>query len=225
MIVYRFLHARHALQALQTRRLKIGRLRELNDPMDCAPRLVNYPARHVDVLNERFEQQIIAAASETIGLLCFSEAVQDPVLWSHYADAHRGIALGFAFESGARLLPVKYQAERAALDYVTLTQATGGISTAALEQGFTRKAPSWSYEKEHRLFIDLDHCQMEGEHYFLHMPQIAFVQVVLGARCSLIANDILRLIRTETKIQVLRAHMSEHSYVMDLAGELETKLS
>ena len=225
MIVYRFLHARYALQALQTRRLKIGRLRELNDPMDCSPRLINYPARHVDVLNQKFEQETITAAAETVGLLCFSESAHDPVVWSHYADAHRGIALGFDFEPSARLLPVKYQAERATLDYAALTDSKGGINMVALEQGFTRKAPSWSYEKEHRLFVNLDHCEMDAEHYFLSMPKMAFVQVVLGARCNLIANDILRLIRTETQVQVLRARMNEHSYRVDLAGELETKLT
>ncbi|HRE04640.1 MAG TPA: DUF2971 domain-containing protein [Opitutaceae bacterium] len=224
MIVYRFLHARHGLQALQTRRLKVGRLGELNDPMDCAPRIVNYPARHVDVLNEQFEQRVLVGAAATVGLLCFSAAVHDPVVWSHYADAHRGIALGFAFEHRERLLPVQYQTERAELDYTTLA-GRGGMSSAALEQGFTRKAASWSYEQEYRMFINLDHCEMDGDHYFLSMPQMAFVQVVLGARCSLIANDILRLLRVETKVSVLRAQKNQHSYRLDLAGELETTVT
>lgn len=195
---------------------------ELNDPMDCAPRIINYPARHVDVLNEQFEQRILSGAAATVGLLCFSAAVHDPVVWSHYADAHRGIALGFAFEHGERLLPVKYQAERAELDYAALA---AGMNSVALEQGFTRKATSWSYEQEHRMFINLDHCEMNGEHYFLPMPQIAFIQVVLGVRCRLIANDILRLLRTEPKVTVLRARKNEQSYRLDLAGELETTVN
>ena len=198
---------------------------DLNDPMDCSPRLVNYPALHVDVLNDRFEQQVINAAAQTLGLLCFSEAIQDPVVWSHYADSHRGIALGFVFGHGENVFPVRYERERAQLDYKVLTSSDTGGLFRGLEQGFTTKAPSWSYEKEHRIFVRLDSCQMIGEHYFLHLPKLAFIQVVLGSRCTFIANDILRLLGDQTKVRVLRAKMNQHSYLVDLEGENETKFS
>ena len=198
---------------------------ELNDPMDCSPRLINYPARHVDVLNDKFEQQVINAAAQTIGLLCFSEAVDDPVVWSHYADSHRGIALGFVFNHGESLFPVRYERKRVQLDYSALTNSDKEGLSAGLEQGFTTKAPSWSYEKEHRIFVRLDSCQMISEHYFLPLPQVAFIRVVLGSRCTIIANDILRLLGDQTKIRVLRAKMDQHSYLVDLEHESETKLS
>lgn len=219
MLVYRFLHAQYALQALQTQRLKVGRVSELNDPMDCAPRVVNYSPRHVDVLNRKFEQEILDGAANTFGLLCFSEAVNDPVVWSHYADSHRGIALGFDFNRGEDLMPVTYSDERCDLDYATLFNKDGTISRNALVQGFTRKAKSWIYEREHRFFIPLDSCNMVGEHYFYHMPKLSLRQVVLGVRCRFNANDISRALEYGHGATILRAHMGHQYYRIDLAGE------
>lgn len=204
--------------------MKVGRLSDLNDPMDCSPRLVNYPARHVDVLNDKFEQEVIIAAAQTMGLLCFSEAVRDPVVWSHYADCHRGIALGFIFRHGETVFPVRYQRDRAQLDYNALTSPDPKALANGLEQGFTAKASSWSYEKEHRIFVRLDSCKMVGEHYFLPIPKSAFIQVVLGIRCPFFATDIVRLLGDLSGVQVLRAQMNQLSYAIDLHGECEKKL-
>lgn len=220
VLVYRFLHAQYALQSLQTQRLKVGRVSELNDPMDCAPRVVNYPPLPVDVLNRNFERAILDNAATTFGLLCFSEAVDDPVVWSHYADSHRGMAFGFDFCHGEDLMPVTYEGKRCDLDYTALLDKDGHITRDALVQGFTRKAPSWKYEREHRMFVALDQCTMVGEHYFIHLPKLALKQVVLGVRCRFNAKDISRVLEFGHGATILRAGMNQQYYRMDIAGEL-----
>lgn len=37
----------------------------------------------------------LRAASERLGVLCFSKPEKEPLLWSHYAENHRGCCLGF----------------------------------------------------------------------------------------------------------------------------------
>jgi len=197
---------------------------DLNDPLDCSPRIINYQPQSVDVLNERFEQNVISDAAKTLGLLCFSEAVDDPVVWSHYADCHRGIALGFCFPEKEAGFPVSYKNERAQLDYATLSVMESPNLKKVLEQGFTTKAPSWRYEREYRKFVDLDTCRMVGEHYFTSLPQMSFIQVVLGCRCAIVANDIIRLLGENTKIAVLRAKTRQDSYTIDMGGEREAML-
>jgi len=43
MMLYRYLSEEFALQVLQTREWKVGRLLELNDPADCQPTLIGAP--------------------------------------------------------------------------------------------------------------------------------------------------------------------------------------
>jgi hypothetical protein len=105
MIVYRFLSESRALEALRDRRLKLSLINELNDPFEFMA---------IDVGDKRVRRsfaKVKAIQSRTTGLLCFSTKWSNPLLWSHYADRHRGICLGFDV---ARELvqPVDYAKER-----------------------------------------------------------------------------------------------------------------
>ena len=99
MRVYHFLPAEFALASISLKRIKIARLSEVNDPFE------------LQALNVGGRKKFRAALSEwkgdldqTKGMLCFSKSWQDPVLWSHYANRHHGICLGFDVED--ELVPV-----------------------------------------------------------------------------------------------------------------------
>ena len=96
MRVYRFMSLANGLDSIQARRLRIGRLVELNDPYDCAPGIAHAPNISAGG-EETFEAGYFAQFAEAFGLLSYSATVSDPVIWSHYADGHRGIALGFDY--------------------------------------------------------------------------------------------------------------------------------
>lgn len=196
MMAYRYLNEQHALELLQTKKWKVGRLLELNDPADCQPTLWGAPMQASDEATAAFESKYLSGIYEDIGVLCFSGVISDPVISSHYADSHRGMAIGYDFQpSGARLYEVQYQEERATLDYneAQLLRPNGETTQAFIEKvithGFTRKAPSWSYEKEFRIFTHLAHCRMEGAHYFLSSGG-APNRVVLGLRCKTTEADV-----------------------------------
>lgn len=201
MLLYRYLNQAYALEALQTKQLKIGRLSELNDPADCRPRLVNSPYGDDPIFEERYFAEI----GKEIGVLCFSKTYEDPVIWSHYADAHRGLVLGYNFQTkkgGVVHHGIAYKARRPRVDFIKAERLRADDSSnraffnMVIKMGFRSKAPSWKYEQERRIFVQLSPpmCEMRGQHYFLRHLGGAPEQVIIGARCSLTEADIRRAI-------------------------------
>jgi|GEM_PF-3031625 len=96
MILYKYLRARYALDALTTKRLKVSTIEELNDIYDCAPS-VSIDGVHQREATRTFSKQV----GERIGLISYTTRDNSHLMWAHYADSHRGMALGFEF-SGPR---------------------------------------------------------------------------------------------------------------------------
>lgn len=89
MRVFHFLNHEFGLKDIRERRLKIARIMELNDPFEFLG---------VELSDRAFRRglhEVKANLSKDNGLLCFTKSWQNPVLWGHYADKHRGICLGF----------------------------------------------------------------------------------------------------------------------------------
>src|ERR1700690_489805 len=89
MRVYHFINKEYGVEDLRRRRLKIAMLNELNDPFEFYG---------VDLSDENIRRGFKKMKDElslTNGLLCFSRDWHNPVQWSHYADKHRGLCLGF----------------------------------------------------------------------------------------------------------------------------------
>ena len=130
MIVYRYFNEQFGLMALQQTQWKIGRLLELNDPLDCQPTLIR---KGQALLAE--DSPFIRDTYEWLGILCYSALIDDPVIWSHYADRHRGMALGFELPTD-ELLKVEYPADdaRAPLEYDKLEQLASVEHGHALKQ-------------------------------------------------------------------------------------------
>ncbi len=199
-MIYRFLSSEYALEALQTKRLKLGRPSELNDPADCNPRLINLPDDTKCFYDDKSRNDYFRDVYRDFGILCFSATITEPVIWSHYADSHRGIALGFEFheERDAKFLyKVDYNEERPVVDYRLAQELRGDTSELGqakyiknvIKSGFSSKAPSWNYEQEYRAFVWLGGCKMEGRNYFTHFLS---KEVVLGLNCRLSEEDVLR---------------------------------
>ena len=107
MRFYKFLNSKNAIKSLREKRLKISIVNELNDPFEfLGVELSNELLRsNIKMLKENF--------SNKYGVLCFSRNWTNPVQWSHYADRHKGICLGFDIEGDKNLsIDMKYFSER-----------------------------------------------------------------------------------------------------------------
>jgi hypothetical protein len=158
MRVYHLLSAENGLSNISLRRIRISRLRDLNDPFELlAVRADGKELRKaLRAWGDGFNQDR--------GLMCFSKVWVNPVLWSHYASKHRGMCLGF--DVADKLLErVEYTKERLAVPY-----AENGHELK-LDESFVGKLlrtkfDHWAYEDELRVFVGLDHSTVESGSYF-----------------------------------------------------------
>lgn len=147
---------------------------------------------------------------QNIGVLSLSKTAHDALLWSHYADGHRGVCLGFNSEiqqidgvtgtGDVKYLPNPPYMEK----FLDLTDEFGELCRpwdgmhfteeqgknfynkqvdAMLSIGLYTKSEDWRYEKEFRL------TSRPGNRSF---PSTALVEVIIGAKTSQADEGIVR---------------------------------
>ncbi len=111
MRLFHLLPANWAVDDLVRKRLKISFLEDLNDPFEFFSLDTTDPIMHEALIRTRKD------LAQQYGVLCFSRSWANPVFWSHYADKHKGIALGFEVPDVAgkpQGIPITYVNSRSA---------------------------------------------------------------------------------------------------------------
>ena len=183
MKLYHLLSSTHALSNIRNRRVKIARFDELNDPFELVA------ADH----SEREQRKILCGWKETMskkwGVLCFSRTWKNPVLWSHYADKHKGVCLGFEV-SGEVLMPVKYTKNRLNIDIEGLHDR-GKLDKQVMGKLLRTKYLDWSYEREVRVFSSLSERDSEtGLFFYKFDNKLKLTDVIAGPLCETPEKEI-----------------------------------
>lgn len=149
---YHFLPPEDAIDNLEWERVKISLIDELNDPFELLPYL-----RYKEFKKRKIYHNIRRAVSKKYGLLCFSKEWREPLLWGHYADKHKGVAIGFEILEG-EVLKVGYNSgpKRTRFE-LTNNQKEGEKLFLSLAQ---TKYEKWSYEEEYRIIVKLKDCEI-----------------------------------------------------------------
>ncbi|MFR3972802.1 MAG: DUF2971 domain-containing protein [Subdoligranulum sp.] len=93
-----------------------------------------------------------------MGITCLSEVPDSLLMWSHYANNHRGFCVSYNLLALNQKLqfsaiPVLYTQERVCLRSIPLDQDALNKETMSLFiQSLTSKSPEWSYERNGALF-------------------------------------------------------------------------
>jgi hypothetical protein len=223
LIVYQYFSTANAIRCIETRRLRISTIQNLNDPFEVRPVLSGVdPSLRPD--QERFLLEWRERMAQEVGLLCFSATKTNPLIWSHYADRHRGIAIGFEYTvDNGELLPVSYPEnnERPIVDFSDPSYT----STEKGQEIFLTKAKDWKYEEEYRELVAIRDCQASEGSYFTnhivwnHMGQQQRVpkEVILGAHCAVCSSYIRKtLVQSGFRdVAVMKARLSEDKYTVD----------
>jgi len=187
MKLYYLTGAQFALSNLALRRIKISRFCDLNDPFELMA--VN--------LSDDDERRAIGGFRDQInaskGVICFSATWDNPVLWGHYADKHRGIALGFEVKNDL-IVEARYENDRFHLPRDPVTNhATPTEET--IQRILSTKFFDWKYENEWRMFVELDNVCPESGLYFEDFSEnLKLTEIILGPKCEIPKDKIHDLI-------------------------------
>ena len=135
------------------------------------------------------------------------------MLWSHYADRHRGICLAFEVPSGKCAL-MNYDAKR--LPDVLPKLLTGGdeAQEQTMFRLLTTKFRDWKYEDEVRVFASLERVDPVTGHCFADFDEDLLLKaVILGPRCDRGESDIVNQCRGRYRgVRVFAARLAFRSF-------------
>lgn len=202
MRLYHFVKEEYGRANLQKRRLKLARIADLNDPFEFAPACPDAKARNVI---SDFKRR----AHESVGLLCFSSSRDNPVQWSHYADGHKGMCLGFDVPD-SHVAQVKYAPTRPIANMQKLF-ANEMSGHEEIRRWLNIKYEHWSYEQEWRAEFILNPAsqQSDGNYYEKFGPNLRLTEVMIGARSTLTRLDVNNLLgNIADGVEVSKARLS-----------------
>jgi hypothetical protein len=185
MRAYHFVSATHALENVRQRRLKIATFTDLNDPFELWA--VAQPDPTLRRGLRRWKKEI----ARNYGVLCFTTDWQNPVMWSHYADKHRGIALGFDI-SPTIVKEVRYRKTRPA--FHTIDERT-------LHTLLYTKHKDWHYEREVRVFARFNNRDPTSKLFFGDFtPALVLREIITGPLCTTTKHAIQEALRGDNVV-------------------------
>lgn len=145
-----------------------------------------------------------------VGIFCLTENVREILMWSHYANSHKGFCLVIDPYCDADffgyLHKVKYEVER---PVVTVARKSSGSD---FDKTCLQKAKCWSYEKEWR------YVSRKKAHSFLELKDGIFKGFILGMNrdeevLSLLSDvNLKRLEKGLSKIPIFSTTMDEKKF-------------
>ena len=145
-----------------------------------------------------------------IGICCFSEIYDNVLMWSHYADSHRGVCLQFEGTSHTPFFgmaqKVRYQIEYPIVNPI-VDEPDKMVNLALLS-----KAKFWKYEKEWRIIL------VEEGPGIQKFPPELLKGVILGASIS--NENTMKVIswaeERNLPLQIYKAYLKEDEYGLDI---------
>jgi hypothetical protein len=198
---------------------------QFNDPFDCLfyanlDRLLssdkflaflytNYPILKEYNLRDGIDDimmQVIVGMQNDIRAVCFSETWSSILMWSHYADCHRGFCIEYDTESMSefkkqKLFPVLYLEDQFDVtNDIINTSPNAGLIT------MVGKANEWNYEKEWRMVFQKDYT-----HTYLYFRR-EIKSIILGLNCEDKHTNKICDWAKENNKNVYRAKISQGKY-------------
>jgi len=225
ILLYRYLDATSALKTIESRLLRISRLRDLNDPFESRPGITGIIPEGGSVANAVLDSFLLHQ-NNSRGILCFSDTPNESVLWSHYADKHRGVVFEMKLDfDPAHVVQMQYPPDRPSIDANTCVKLQQNqlelnrYLLPLLDRLIRQKSPGWAYEREYRVFFDIQNNKdlvLFGGHYFKRIPDNFLNRVILGWRCPLEDPYVTQALNVSglASTKVVRAKMSLDTYAV-----------
>lgn len=151
-------------------------------------------------------------------LCSFSERIDSVVMWSHYADAHKGFCIEYDIknlpyedERPLNLYPVIYSDE--------VFDATTSISRGINNQEFNLfhlflsglvKSKDWAYEKEWRLLFN-NKTMVDDQPYFMGKPKAVYLGINIDPRHEKMITEIC----TRKQVSVKKMRKVKNRFMLE----------
>lgn len=163
-----------------------------NDPYDCA--IHNVSEEFSQIGQEQHKQHKVFLGNKAI--ICFCEENDNMLMWSHYADFHKGFCVGYNLDSIGQLLNKDVKIKRFQnvsytnsinIDWEALQDSSNEAYWCELSKLLTTKSVDWSYEKEWRIILEyekfIDKTDNNGRILKLCLDGIV-EEIIFGAKCD-----------------------------------------
>lgn len=135
------------------------------------------------------------------GIVCYTSEFSNTLLWSHYADNHKGMCLVFDVENKDKLYKVKYQERFPEINLTDDANTHEEIKTIV-----TTKSIDWEYENEYRQVFIMKNM--------LYKYPGELVEIIFGCRTPY--DDIKMVsniaVSKNKNIKISKMHMDNATY-------------
>lgn len=165
-------------------------------------------------------------------IYCFAGNNNSLLMWSHYADSHKGVCIEFEVELAEKdLIKVDYSDKKANFDIYTVASIilalefikkpfNGGDRefNSKIMKPFYTKSKEWSYEQEFRYIFSTkspERVFIDKGHYYVKSPKIK--SITFGCRVDMNNPDYKKIIEICNKKGILVKYLeaSEDSYSLE----------
>lgn len=219
--------------------------KDFNDPYDCFYYVVINSGEELGGGKlEEFKNNL--RKLEPFGCYCLTENPDDLLMWSHYADGHKGICIKYNVEKicdiQQDLFQVDYNFQHEYKDFSHMFLHLYGLmhiqgadesqkkedSKKIIKILFAKKASNWEYEKEWRILRYLDDPKTNKTTANIDItdskrkktinPNEAIDSIILGARMDAQVKEIIiKYIKEKyPKIHLQQAKLSKEIYEIEI---------
>lgn len=191
--LYKYRSIKSAIEFLKNSSIYFSNYRDFNDPFEsaCKKKLDFTPQQYYDaflrwgvdpltamqkveeirlglVNGVDLQKQVTDLILNGFAYFCMAKEPDNILMWSHYADSHKGVCFRFDLlqdDTFLNTVPVDYNSE-----YLEFDSLNGNPAPI-----ITRKSPYWSYEHEHRTIT----TDIKGIH---QINKDTLVEIIFGCR-------------------------------------------
>ena len=189
----------HVLDIIVNSRLYCAHWSELNDPLEGRYEvyLGNKEARLKELLVGQIELK-----KDSYRVASLSASADAFLLWSHYADGHKGVAIEVNIpEDDPDLLAVTYSPFSSVFTKKLQTEED-------VRHLFNGKSEEWAYEREYRVVASSEYFQLP----------VPVARVLIG---PMVDEDQLRILRSviPSSVELAKTHLDTVQGVLRFASE------
>ncbi|MBN28041.1 MAG: hypothetical protein CL578_23785 [Alteromonadaceae bacterium] len=183
------------LDIIVNQRLFTATFENMNDPMEgyytADP---DIPESSIDALREHHKSLRFCSSSKYHN---------NPLMWAHYANGNRGIAIGFETKKGTEFREIIYGSH----SHLVSSKPT---TIERAKDVLCFKAGFWRYEDEVRIFVDTEDKNIKGNYVYVSVKEVIF-----GERADRSQKALLKSIvrKVDPKIKIIEwDHTMHYAY-------------